>query len=110
MKVVGISGSLRKGSFNTAALRAAGTLVPEDMDLVIVEIGDLPLYNQDDEIDKHFSNPVQRLRDQVSNAKALLVASPEYNYSITGALKNAIDWLSRPPEPPINGSSGWSGE
>jgi len=102
MRVVGISGSLRKASYNSAALRAAGSLMPDDMTLEIADIGDLPMYNHDDERDHGLSAPAQRLRDQVSAANALLVATPEYNYSITGALKNAIDWLSRPPDPPIN--------
>lgn len=102
MKVIGISGSLREASYNSAALRTAGSLMPDDMTLEIAEIGDLPMYNHDDERVNGFSNPVQRLRHQVADADALLVATPEYNYSITGALKNAIDWLSRPPDPPIN--------
>lgn len=100
--VLGISGSLRRGSYNTAALRAAGELMPDDMTLELADISDLPVYNADDERASGFPDPVQRLRRQVATADALLIATPEYNYSVSGALKNAIDWLSRPPDPPIN--------
>ena len=76
--------------------------MPEDMVLEIVPIDNIPLYNADDERGSGFPDPVTRIRRQVAESDALLIASPEYNYSITGALKNAWDWLSRPPEPPIN--------
>lgn len=102
MRVLGISGSLRERSYNTATLRAAGSLMPDDMTLEIADISALPLYNQDDERDHGFVAPVQTLRDQAALSDALLVATPEYNFSLSGALKNAIDWLSRPPDPPIN--------
>jgi chromate reductase len=72
------------------------------MILEIAEIKGIPLYNEDDERESGFPESVRILRDQVTQADALLVATPEYNYSLTGALKNAIDWLSRPPSPPIN--------
>jgi chromate reductase len=103
MRVLGISGSLRKGSYNTAALRAAGDLMPDDMTLEIAALGDLPMYNADDERESGFSEPVRRLRDRVAGSDCLLIATPEYNNSITGALKNAIDWLSRPPDSPLSG-------
>jgi chromate reductase len=102
IRVLGISGSLRRRSYNTAALRAAGALMPDNMVLEIAEIIGIPLYNEDDERDSGFTEQVQSLRDKVMSADALLIATPEYNYSLTGALKNAIDWLSRPPSPPIN--------
>jgi len=102
IRVLGISGSLRRRSYNTAALRAAGALMPDNMVLEIAEVIGIPLYNEDDERDSGFPEQVQSLRDQVMSADALLIATPEYNYSLTGALKNAIDWLSRPPSPPIN--------
>ena len=102
MVVVGISGSLRKGSYNTACLQAAGELMPDDMVIEIAQLNRIPLYNSDDERAHGFPGPVQELRGQVGRADALLIASPEYNYSVTGALKNAWDWLSRPPQPPIS--------
>lgn len=100
--VLGISGSLRRRSYNTAALRAAGELMPDDMELEIADLGGVPMFNEDDESIGGFPDSVMVLRDQVANADALLIATPEYNYSLSGALKNAIDWLSRPPNPPIN--------
>ncbi|MET0378736.1 MAG: NADPH-dependent FMN reductase [Spongiibacteraceae bacterium] len=102
LKVLGISGSLRKGSLNTAALRAAIELAPADMQIDIADIADLPLYN-DDVREQGYPPSVQRLRDQVRAADAILFATPEYNYSIPGVLKNAIDWVSRPPEQPFAG-------
>ena len=100
MNVIGISGSLRKGSFNTAALRAAQGLAPEGMTIERAEIGDLPLYN-DDVRAAGFPPPVERLRAQIAAADAVLLVTPEYNYSISGVLKNAIDWASRPPSQPF---------
>ena len=100
MNVIGISGSLRKGSFNTAALRAAQGLAPEGMTIERAEIGDLPLYN-DDVRAAGFPPPVERLRAQLAAADAVLLVTPEYNYSISGVLKNAIDWASRPPNQPF---------
>jgi chromate reductase len=102
MKVVGISGSLRKGSYNTAALRAAQGLVPEGMTIEAAEIGDLPPYNEDVR-QAGYPPPVQRLRGQLAAADAVLFVTPEYNYSISGVLKNAIDWGSRPPDQPFDG-------
>lgn len=102
LKVLGISGSLRKDSLNTAALRAAIELAPADLQIEIADISDLPLYDEDVR-EQGFPLSVQRLRDQVHNADALLFATPEYNYSIPGVLKNAIDWVSRPPEQPFAG-------
>jgi chromate reductase, NAD(P)H dehydrogenase (quinone) len=100
MNVIGISGSLRKGSFNTAALRAAQGLAPEGMTIERAEIGDLPLYN-DDVRAAGFPPPAERLRAQIAAADAILLVTPEYNYSISGVLKNAIDWASRPPSQPF---------
>src|SRR5262245_20116339 len=99
MKVLGISGSLRKASFNTAALRACRELMPQGMTLEIAEIGDLPLFNQD-VFDAGLPAPVKRLRDQIAAADGVLLACPEYNFSLTAALKNAIDWVSRTPNQP----------
>jgi chromate reductase len=96
MKILGISGSLRKASYNTAILRACAGLMPQGMTLEIAEIGDLPLFNQD-VFDAGLPAPVQRVRAAISAADGVLIASPEYNFSLTPALKNAIDWSSRPP-------------
>jgi chromate reductase len=100
LKVLGISGSLRKGSYNSAALRACGELLPPGMTLSITSIGDLPLYNQD-VFDAGLPAPVKRLRDEIAAADGLLIASPEYNFSVSAPLKNAIDWASRPPDQPF---------
>jgi chromate reductase len=96
MKIVGISGSLRRDSWNTAALKAAQALLPAEHTLDIVGIGDLPLMNQDLETDGKYPAPVETFRATVLAADALLFATPEYNASIPAPLKNAIDWGSRP--------------
>ncbi|CAN7365511.1 NAD(P)H-dependent oxidoreductase [Bosea sp. LjRoot9] len=101
IRVVGMSGSLRAGSYNTAALKAAIALAPEGMTIETAEIGDLPLYNDDVRV-AGYPPAVQRLRDQLSGADAILFVTPEYNYSISGVLKNAIDWASRPPSQPFD--------
>jgi chromate reductase len=103
VRILGIAGSLRKQSFNRAALRAAVGLVPAGASLEIAEIDGLPGFNQDDE-----GNPpakVVELKKQIRAADAILLVTPEYNYSIPGVLKNAIDWASRP-----YGDSAWSGK
>jgi chromate reductase len=102
MNVLGISGSLRSGSFNTAALRAAIEVAPSGMSIAIAEIGDLPLYNDDVRLEG-YPAAARRLREQIRQADALLIATPEYNYSVSGVLKNAIDWASRPPDQPLAG-------
>jgi chromate reductase len=96
LKVLGVCGSLRKASFNMAALRACGELMPQGMSLTIAHIGDLPIFNQD-VFDAGIPEPAKRFRAEVSAADGVLIASPEYNFSLTAALKNAIDWASRPP-------------
>jgi NAD(P)H-dependent FMN reductase len=95
--LVGISGSLRKGSFNSAVLRAAGELMPADSELSIASIAGIPLYNGDEEAASGIPEPVTRLKDAIAAADGLLLVSPEYNNSLPGVTKNAIDWLSRPP-------------
>jgi chromate reductase len=96
MKILGICGSLRKASFNMAALRACPELMPPGMTLHIATLGDMPMYNQD-VFDAGMPEPVKRFRAEVATADGLLIASPEYNFSVTAPLKNAIDWGSRPP-------------
>jgi chromate reductase len=102
IRTLGISGSLRKASFNTAALRAAAELLPDGMSLELADISEVPVYN-DDVRQQGYPPAVQRLREQIAAADALLFATPEYNYSMSGVLKNAIDWASRPPDPPVIG-------
>ena len=103
VKILGIPGSLRKDSYNRAALRAAEQLVPEGASINIFELDDIPGFNQDDE-----QNPpakVVELKQRVREADAILFVTPEYNYSVPGVLKNAIDWASRP-----YGDSAWAGK
>ncbi|MDE3153603.1 MAG: NAD(P)H-dependent oxidoreductase [Acidobacteriota bacterium] len=103
LRIAGIAGSLRAGSFNRALLRAAQELAPAGMTIVVAEIGDLPLYNADVEA-AGLPAPVVALKQAIQAADGLLIATPEYNYSIPGVLKNAIDWASRPPgKAPLNG-------
>lgn len=114
-KVVGVSGSLREGSYNTALLRVAAEVAPSGMSVEIADISDLPIYNGDIERAEGFPEPVERFRTQLRAADGLLLATPEYNYSVTGAMKNAIDWASRRPSPldlkpaAILGAGGGSG-
>jgi len=96
MKILGISGSLRKASHNSAILRACAELMPQGMTLSIARIDDLPLFNQDI-FDAGLPEPAKRIRAEITAADGVLIASPEYNFSLTPALKNAIDWASRPP-------------
>jgi len=103
LNVLGLCGSLRQASYNLAALRAAQALAPgAGMQIDIADISDLPLYNED-VYAQGFPAPVERLRNQIRAADALLFVTPEYNYSMPGVLKNAIDWASRPPEQPFAG-------
>jgi chromate reductase len=95
MRILAVSGSLREGSYNTGLLRAALEAAPDGIDLELWEgIGDLPLYDEELEVDAPDS--VRRLREDWAAADAILFATPEYNGSVPGGLKNAIDWASRP--------------
>jgi chromate reductase len=100
--VLGFSGSLRKDSYNTALLRAAAELLPDGMTLETFDLSPIPLYN-DDVRTAGYPDAVKDFRSRIAAADALLIATPEYNYSIPGVLKNALDWASRPPDPPLNG-------
>tara|TARA_R110002096_G_scaffold50380_24_gene132298 strand:- start:1676 stop:2224 length:549 start_codon:yes stop_codon:yes gene_type:complete len=102
ISVLGLSGSLRAASFNTAALRAAQSLAPEGMTIEIADISGVPLYNEE-VYQQGFPAAVEALREKIRAADALLIATPEYNYSISGVMKNAIDWASRPPSQPFDG-------
>lgn len=101
--LLAISGSLRRGSYNTAAARAALDLLPSGWSGELVLLHDIPLYDEDLRTQAGYPPPVDRLREKIRAADALLIVSPEYNYSIPGVLKNAIDWVSRPPQQPFAG-------
>jgi chromate reductase len=97
MRVLGISGSLRRDSYNSALLRAAAERLPAGVELVEYQgLGEIPPYDADIEADGTAPRPVQELREAIRGADAVLVATPEYNHSIPGVLKNALDWASRP--------------
>jgi chromate reductase len=103
IKILGIAGSLRKESYNRAALRVAKQLSPDNASVEIFELDDIPPYNSDRE------NPAPKIvlefKDKIRSADAILFVTPEYNYSVPGVLKNAIDWASRP-----YGNSAWEGK
>ena len=96
-QILGLSGSLRKGSFNAGLLRAARDLAPEGTEIQIGSILDVPLYNADEEAAHGLPASVQRLQAQLQAADGLLLVTPEYNNGIPGVFKNAIDWMSRGP-------------
>lgn len=103
INILGIAGSLRRQSYNRSALRAAQELAPAGVTVNIFELDGIPAFNEDEE-----KNPpaiVVELKKQIRSADALLIVTPEYNYSVPGVLKNAIDWASRP-----YGDSAWSGK
>jgi len=95
LKIAAIAGSLRKASVNRALLRAAIELAPDNMEVKEIDISNIPLYNQDDD-GENTSEPVKELRRKISESDGLLIATPEYNYSMPGVLKNTLDWASRP--------------
>jgi chromate reductase len=103
MIILGIVGSLRKGSYNRFALKAAQELVPDGAALDLIELHGIPVFDQDDEMAP--PGAVLEFKRRILAADAILFATPEYNYSIPGALKNAIDWASRP-----YGQSAWVGK
>jgi NAD(P)H-dependent FMN reductase len=95
-RLIGISGSLRQGSYNSALLRAAAELMPEGSRLDIASIRGIPLYDGDVEAESGLPAPVAALKSGIAAADGLLLATPEYNNGIPGVFKNAIDWASRP--------------
>lgn len=102
MRILGVCGSLRRGSYNHFALEEAGRLMPEGMVLEMATLEGIPFYNQDVE-DLGMPEAVLDLKARIDAADGVLFASPEYNFSVTGVLKNAIDWLSRcAPQPFID--------
>lgn len=103
VNIIGIAGSIRRQSYNRSALNAAKELLPDDAVLDIFELEGIPVFNQDHDQDPPAK--VAELKKRIRAADAVLIATPEYNYSIPGVLKNAIDWASRP-----YGDSAWSGK
>ncbi len=95
-RIIGISGSLRAGSYNTALLRTAAALMPAGATLEIASIRDIPLYDGDVEVNEGIPAAVELLKNQIAASDGVLVVTPEYNNSMPGVLKNAIDWLTRP--------------
>ncbi len=102
-KILGIAGSLRKGSYNYGLLLAAQSVAPENCDFEIFNLNNIPLYSQDSE--NPLPAPVVEFKAKIKAADAILIATPEYNYSFPGVLKNAIDWASRP-----YGDNSWDGK
>jgi len=103
LAILGISGSGRKRSFNTALLEAAKQLLPPNTTLEIADISKLPLYNSD--LEHAMPDVVKEFKKKVHGADAILIATPEHNYSITAVLKNAIEWGNRPPR-----DNSWNGK
>ena len=101
--ILGIAGSLRRDSFNRALLHTAADRLPEGVELTVADLALIPLYNFDIEHEQGFPPPVAALRTALAEADALLLAVPEYNWSLPGVLKNTIDWLSRGADAPLNG-------
>jgi NAD(P)H-dependent FMN reductase len=95
MTILGLSGSLRAASYNTALLRAAAGLMPEGVELTVKTLHGIPLYNGDDEVATGIPPAVVELKDAIAASDGLLLSTPEYNNSMPGVFKNAIDWLSR---------------
>jgi chromate reductase, NAD(P)H dehydrogenase (quinone) len=98
--ILGMSGSLRKASYNSAALRAAQELAPRSTMITLADICAIPVYNDDVRV-QGMPQSVTTLVEQITTADAVLISTPEYNYTIPGVLKNAIDWVSKAPDQPF---------
>ena len=96
IELIGVSGSLRRGSYNSAVLRAAASMMPPESALTIESIAGIPLYHGDEEAEHGVPDVVSRLKDAIAAADGLVLVTPEYNNSVPGVAKNAIDWLTRP--------------
>jgi chromate reductase len=103
VSILGLAGSLRRGSYNRALLRAASELLPKDAKLKVFDLEGIPLFNQD--FESQLPERVKKFKNNIRSADAILIVTPEYNYSIPGVLKNAIDWASRP-----SGDNVWKGK
>ena len=103
INILGFSGSLRKGSYNRMLLHAAMELAPKDITIEVFNLDEIPLFNADLEI--LMPNRVKEFKSKIKVANAILIVTPEYNYSVPGVLKNAIDWGSRP-----QGDNSWEGK
>ena len=103
IQLAGMSGSLRKGSYNSMLLKAAAQLLPTGVSMEIISIEDIPLYNADLDLPAAKQRPqtVEHFRRMLTDADGILISSPEYNYSVPGGLKNAIDWASRGEDSPL---------
>lgn len=102
VSILGVAGSLRAESWNKKLLAAAGGLLPEGAVMTTFDLAEIPLYNEDVRA-KGYPESVAAFRAAIAACDALLIATPEYNYSVPGVLKNALDWASRPPSPPFAG-------
>jgi chromate reductase len=98
LTIIGISGSTRRASFNSALLRALAAAAPQDAEVRIESIAAIPLYNGDEEATRGVPEAVAKLKDAIATAAGLLLVTPEYNNSVPGVAKNAIDWCTRPPK------------
>ena len=104
LQVVTLLGSLRKGSFNDMVARTLPKIAPASMEVnALPSIADIPLYDADVQQEEGFPAPVEALAEQIRQADGVVIVTPEYNYSVPGGLKNAIDWLSRLPDQPLAG-------
>ncbi len=96
LKIVGIAGSLRENSFNRSLLLAAAELAPSDLQIDVVDLNEIPIFNQDLDSDGERTEPVEALKSAIHSADGVLISTPEYSYSMPGMLKNVLDWNARP--------------